>query len=185
MPAHLGVERRERLVEQQQARRSRQRTGQCDALLLPAGQLRGVLGSLVRQANQFQQFLDAGGDFRLVEFLILEAEGDVFPRSQVREQCVGLEHDAEVALRGGQRGDIGTILEYLARGLDVEPGDGAQKSGLAAARRAEETNELALVHFQRNVVKRGKRPELLGQSVYPQVNPGGRGFNRRRFVHGL
>ena len=39
---HLGVERAERLVEQQHSRLDRERARECDALALPAGELRGI-----------------------------------------------------------------------------------------------------------------------------------------------
>ena len=57
--AHARVERRERLVEQQQARRQRQRAGERDALLLAAGKLRRVFFGLVGEADQRQQLGDA------------------------------------------------------------------------------------------------------------------------------
>ena len=39
---HARIERRQGLVEQQQAGRGRERAGQRDALLLAAGELRGI-----------------------------------------------------------------------------------------------------------------------------------------------
>ena len=53
--AHLGVERRERLVEQEQPRRRRERAGERDPLLLAAGQLGGILVALVGKADQLEQ----------------------------------------------------------------------------------------------------------------------------------
>ena len=53
--AHLGVERRERLVEQQDLRLDRERPGQRHALLLPAGELMRIAAALVRQMHELEQ----------------------------------------------------------------------------------------------------------------------------------
>src|SRR5262249_59433441 len=53
--AHAGVKRGERLVEQQQRRRARERASQRHTLLLPSRQLSRVLGALIRQADEIQQ----------------------------------------------------------------------------------------------------------------------------------
>ena len=57
----LGVERGQRLVEQQHVRLDRQRPGQRDALLLAAGQLVRVLAGLRGQADHVEQL---GGRLR-------------------------------------------------------------------------------------------------------------------------
>ena len=49
--ADLGVERRQRLVEQQQLRLRRQRAGERDALLLAAGELVGIAVAELRQLD--------------------------------------------------------------------------------------------------------------------------------------
>ena len=53
--AHARIERGERLVEQQQAGRGRERARQRDALLLAAGQLHRIFGALLGQADQREQ----------------------------------------------------------------------------------------------------------------------------------
>jgi hypothetical protein len=58
--AHLGVERAERLVEQQHARLDRQRAGQRDALALAAGQLAGIAAAQPVELHQIQQLLRRG-----------------------------------------------------------------------------------------------------------------------------
>ena len=52
---HLGVERRQRLVEQQHPRAQGERAGQRDPLLLAAGELVRVAVAVVGQADQLQQ----------------------------------------------------------------------------------------------------------------------------------
>ena len=56
---HAGVERRQRLVEQQQAGRGRERAGERHALLLAARELRGIFRPGIGQADQRQQLVDA------------------------------------------------------------------------------------------------------------------------------
>ena len=53
--AHLGVERAERLVEQQHARLDRQRPGQGHALPLAAGELRGIALGEALELDQLEQ----------------------------------------------------------------------------------------------------------------------------------
>jgi hypothetical protein len=55
--AHLGVERAERLVEQQHARFDRQRARQCDALALAARQLRRKAVGQPVQLHQLEQVM--------------------------------------------------------------------------------------------------------------------------------
>ena len=97
---HLGVERAERLVEQQHARLSRQRPGQGHALPLAAGKLRRPAFLEALQPHQPQQFADALADLRLLPAAHPQAEGDVLEDAHVPEQGVVLEHEADVALAG-------------------------------------------------------------------------------------
>ena len=60
----LRIERRGRLVRQQHLRLGGQRTGDADALLLAAGQFRGIAVALVGEADHREQRLDDPGDLR-------------------------------------------------------------------------------------------------------------------------
>jgi hypothetical protein len=162
---HLGVERGQGLVQKQEARRGGDRPGQRDALLLAAGKLGRILVALFGQAHQLQQLGDPSLDLGLGRLAVLQAVGDVLLDRQVGEERVGLEHDAEIALRGRQGGDVLAGLLDHAAGLNVQAGDGPQQSGLAAARRPQKTNELALVDLQGNVLERGKGAEQLAQGL--------------------
>ena len=57
--AHLGVQRAERLVEQQHLRPRRERPGERDALPLPAGELVGIAVGEVRHLHELEQLLHA------------------------------------------------------------------------------------------------------------------------------
>src|SRR3546814_16007011 len=56
--AQLGIERGERLVEQEQLRRHHQRAGDGDALALAAGELGDRAPGVAVQVHQRQQLLD-------------------------------------------------------------------------------------------------------------------------------
>ena len=95
---HLGVQRGERLVEQQHARLDGERAGQRDPLLLAAGELVGVAVGLLGEAHQVQHLAGRGRRSRLALPRSLQSERDVVERGQVREEAVGLEDHAHVAL---------------------------------------------------------------------------------------
>ena len=56
--ADLGVQRAERLVEQEHARLDGERAGEGDALLLPAGELRGIARPEISELDDVEQFVD-------------------------------------------------------------------------------------------------------------------------------
>src|SRR5207237_1103292 len=60
--ADLGVERGERLVQEEQARGGRERPGERDALLLPARELDRVFAVLLRQPDEGEKLGDAAPD---------------------------------------------------------------------------------------------------------------------------
>ena len=105
--AHLGVERAERLVEQQHPRLDRERAGQRDALALAAGELAGIAvlpgpSSWTRSSRS----VDAAADLALRPGALAprphpQAEGDVVEHGHVAEQRVVLEDEADMALAHG------------------------------------------------------------------------------------
>src|SRR5581483_3868239 len=141
---YLRVECRQRLVEEQHARLDRERAGERDALLHAAGELMRVAVAGVREADELEQVVDALAPVELVPAANPEPELDVLPRGHVREQRVRLEDHPHVALVGGDAGDVLAVDEDAAAVRTVEACDEAQRGRLAAARRAEEREELAL-----------------------------------------
>jgi hypothetical protein len=75
---HLRVERRGRLVEEHHGRVHRQRPGDGDALLLPAGQLRGVLVGLAGDADPLEQLAAARSASGLLDALDLDRPSVTF-----------------------------------------------------------------------------------------------------------
>src|SRR5207302_2207326 len=88
---------------------------------------------------------------------------DIVGDGEVGEERIGLEDDAEVALGRRQPRDVAAPLADRAGGLRIEAGDGAQQRRLAAARGAEETDELALGDIERDVAEGGEIAEALGK----------------------
>jgi hypothetical protein len=113
--AHLRVERGQRLVEQQQARRSRERARQRNALLLAARQLPWIFRAAVGEPDQRQQFGDARAHLRLRQPPVHQSVRDVVVDRQVRKQRVRLEDDAVVAHHGRQPRDVAVVLAGWCR----------------------------------------------------------------------
>ena len=100
--AHLGIERAERLVEQQHLRLDRQRARQRDALALAAGQAAGITIGQPVELHQLQERVNPVANLltrrpRLTR-LDAQAERDVLEHRHVPEQRVMLEDEADAAL---------------------------------------------------------------------------------------
>ena len=83
-----------------------------------------------------------------------KAEFHVLLRGHVREQAVGLEDHAHVALVGRLAEHVLTVHEHLARVGPLEAGDDPQRRRLAAAARSEQGDELAGVNLEVEIVER-------------------------------
>ncbi len=109
--ADLGVERAERLVEQQHPRLDGERPRQRDALPLPARELRRIPGAQVVELHQLEQLVDLPRDLRVrrppVPRPHAQAERDVLEHRHVAEQRVVLEDEADAAIA---RAGVGRVL---------------------------------------------------------------------------
>ena len=123
----------------------RERPGERDPLLLAARQLVRVAAALVGQVDHLEQLADALPDLVLRALPDLQPEADVVGDGHVREQRVGLEHHADVALVRRPVGDVLAVDRDRAGRRLLEAGDHPQRRRLAAAGRAEERHELALL----------------------------------------
>ena len=101
--AQLGVQRTERLVEQQHRRVEHERAGERDALLLAAGELAGPALGVVGHLHQLERLADPRGAWSrsLPTLAVAQAERDVVPHVEEREQRVGLEDRVDRPLCGG------------------------------------------------------------------------------------
>jgi hypothetical protein len=92
------------------------------------------------------------GDLGLGQAFALQAEGDVLPHREVREQRVALEHHVDRPLVGRQVRPGPAVQHDAARGRRLEARQHAQQRALAAARRAQQREDLALGDVQADVV---------------------------------
>ncbi len=79
----------------------------------------------------------------------------------MRVQREELEDEGDVTVGRVAPGDVLPVEQDLAAGDSLQPGDHAQRGGLAAARRAEQHHELAIVDGQVEGFYRGKVAETL------------------------
>jgi hypothetical protein len=141
------VERRERLVHEQDLRLNRERAGDAHALLHPARELVGEGVGGVAQAGGVQQAVD---DRRpRAAPLDVEPVGDVLAHGLPGEQPEVLE-DHRDARRGA--GDRLGVQPDLALSRREQPAHGAQQRRLAAAGRADDAHQLVLADLQVDVL---------------------------------
>ena len=72
----------------------------------------------------------------------------MFWRGHVRVEREELEDEGDVALAGMRPGHVAVVEQDAPAGDRLQTGDHAQRGRLAAARRAEQHNELAIVDGQ-------------------------------------
>ena len=135
--ADLGIERAERLVEEEDLGLGGEGAGEGDALALAAGELVGVALAEAGEADGFEELVDAVGDFlfgRAIFAADFEAEGNVFKDVEVAEEGVVLEDETDAALTGGGIGDVLAVEvdAAIAVGVGVfKAGDDAEEGGFA------------------------------------------------------
>ena len=150
--AQLEIERTQRLVEQQDLGSVDQGAGDSDALLLATGQLVGLAPLKAAELHQIEHFHHALANLVLGNLLHLEAVGDVVEDGHVRKQRVALEHGVHVALERLLIGHVGAGKQNLARRGLLKAGNHAQRRRLARAGRAQNRQELALLHIDGQVL---------------------------------
>ncbi len=161
--AQLNVEVGQWLVEQEELRVAHERAPHGDALALPARQLAGLA---VEQRLDLQQRGDArdrGVLLGLRHAAALHAEGHVLARGHCRVKRVGLEHHGDVAVLGRDRVDELSVDADLALTHALEARDHREQSRLAAARRADEGDELARLRLELDPLEDLDRAEALVQ----------------------
>jgi hypothetical protein len=142
--AQLRVEVRERLVEEENARLANERARQRDALALAARQLPRLARKQPLDAEQLGRPAGPALALLLGHLLGLEREGAVLEHGLVGVQRVALEHHRHLPRpRREAVHDVPADQDLALRRL-LEPGDGAQQRGLAAARGTEQHQVLPL-----------------------------------------
>jgi len=129
--AHRAVERRERLVKQQQLGIAREGSRQRHTLALATGQLVGQALAQLRQTEP----LEPGGRARGIG---ARTEGDLSPNGETGNQAPILRHPAYPSPLRGQRRQPPPAKPHLADRAAAETREAAQRQGLAGARGAEQ-----------------------------------------------
>ena len=88
----------------------------------------------------------------------------------MRKQGIGLEHQADAALVGRCAGDIRSVDDDAPAGRCQETGDRAHRCGLAATRRPEKRDQLALPDVQVEI--RHGHGRAVGKGQVGQGNKG-------------
>ena len=164
--AQLGVEIGERLVHQEDARVAHQRPAERDALLLAARQLARLALEQVRDVEHLGAppctFLSISS---LRQLPHLQREGEVLEDRLLRIERVVLEHHRDVPVLGIEVVDHAVADEDVAARHRDQPGDEVERRRLAAARRADQRHELAVLDGERDVVHGIDRPVVLDDVV--------------------
>ena len=146
------------------------------------------LSSAGRRSQQRAEIEHLGGgahlalDARRIDALLTQAEAHVLARGHVRVERIVLEHHRDVALVRLELGDVALVEHDGAIARLLEPGDAGERRALAAARRAEQGQELAVLDRDVETVDRHHGVEPLGQplqgharhgtlSIFPALSP--------------
>ena len=206
---HRDIERGDRLVRYHQLGLAGESARDADALLLPARQLRGLVAfERPRQFDEIEQHIDFARH-------ILAARGaEFFDRARdLRadgvgriERVVGVlknhlhrAHEIFAAFFDRQRGEILVAHDDTAAAAAFEPHQNLGESRFAAARFADDGDNLALFGFERKILhgldaaRRGKHAErrigrqfvVLFHARHAQQRRAERGFGARFDVGGI
>ena len=150
--AQLRVQIGKRLVEEQHVRLHDEGARHRHALLLAAGHLVRVAVAHAFELHQFQRVPDPLFDLALVDMADMEAVGDVLIDGHVGEQRVLLKDHRGIALVGRDVRDLPPREGDGAAVRLVKARDHAENRGLAAARGAEQRDEVPLLHLKIHIV---------------------------------
>ena len=132
----------------------------------------GLRRSKPWQLDELEHVGDAVLDLAVLDPLATQPERDVLEDREVREERVVLEDRVDVALVGRQPGHVLALeLDEAGRRL-LEAADHPQGGGLAAARRAEEAEELPVLDLEVDVVDGDGVAEALDHIHEPDVDGG-------------
>ncbi len=190
---HLGAQLRvqvaEGLVEEQHRGPEHEGAREGHPLLLAARELRGAAGGQLAHLHEAERPRDPLPELRLRHLPHPQAVGHVVEHGHVGPDRVGLEHHRESPLLGrhadarGGGEDRLAVDPNLARLGRLEPGDGPQGGGLAAARRTQQGHVLAGGHREGDPAHRGDRP--VADDQVADLDRGGPAPRAGRLAHAI
>ena len=150
------VDGAERLVHEHDGRVGGQGPGDADTLLLAAGELARVAVAERRglEPDEVEQLVGPRPDPLLVPAEHLRDHADVVGDGEVREETALLDDVADLAAQevAVDVGDVLAVEQDAARGRLDEPVDHLERRRLAAARGADEHDDLALLDVEGQVL---------------------------------
>ena len=172
LPAQLGVEARQRFIQQQQLRSGCQRARQRDTLLLAAREFVRPPRGEPSEAHRIDQLQCACAALR--GRLVVQAEGDIGEHIEVREQRMVLEHHADTPfvrwqLHAGCR-EHASVGEHATGVGRFEARDDAQQRRLTAAAGAEQAADRARRERERDVPQHRSAAERSSYRVDLQLH---------------
>jgi hypothetical protein len=181
--AQMHVEIGERLVEQHERRLGDETAGKRHPLALSAREQRRPTLGKAFELDQRERGLHALPSLGILHARHRQAVGDVLRDGHVRPQRIRLEHDPDAALLRRHlpfgRGHDRIADQDPPRVRTVESRDLPQHRGLAAARRPEDGDELAIRDRKRHVVERLERAVRLAKALQRQSRHGNTPFGNR------
>ena len=158
------IERTEGLVHEQERGVEDERAGDGHALLHPAGELVRMRRGELAEFDQREDLLGAAEPVGARALVELEGQLDVVRHGAPGQQRGLLEDKTDVLGALGVLWRAAAERDAAGRGID-ESADDPQERGLAAARRADERDELALGDVQRDLAQRFDRA-VLGEKSF-------------------
>ena len=155
------------LVHQDEARLHGKPAGKLEPLALTRGELAREVVALLEKIDEGQRFESVvARDFH-VGGAGQRADDDVLGHREVREGFELLEragHAQAGDAVGPQAGDVAPVEEDTAGVERLKPGDQIEQRGFAGAVGADDADDLALVHVERDVGIGGEAAVALGQA---------------------
>ena len=148
--AGTGIQRRERLVEQQEPRLYGQRPGQRHPLGLPAGQGRRLGERVPGQVHARQPFERGTVCLGTAQSLAPQPEGHIVHCGQMRKEQIVLEHQADPAPFHRYAVQVHAVQAYLTGRRD-QTGEYPQDRRLPRTVRTEQRDHLAAGHLELRV----------------------------------
>jgi hypothetical protein len=166
--AQLGVEVRERLVEEEDVRLADERARERDPLTLPARQLVRPALEKVPTAHDLRRGFDPRPRLRTRDTSRPQAEADVLGDGEMREEGVALEDHRDVAVGRRNIGHVAPADVDRALGDILETRGDAQSAALPRAGRPDEHEQLLGRHLEVEAAKRPDGPVVLPDAREPQ-----------------
>ena len=165
--AGLRIQRRQRLVHQQDRRPHRQRAGDADALAHAAGQLFRIGAAKIRQARAAQRVIDHGARSLGAERGMHQRKFDVCFDRAPRQQRKILEHESQRVEAVGRRRAAQFGRPALGRS---KPPRIDSSVLLPQPDGPDDRHHLARAHRERHVVEHVERAEAVADMVGDQVH---------------